>query len=128
LQKLVAILLIFSFLFGDAAHVNSLRLGGVVHHYRVHKRMDPGMNVLAFFKMHYLDQHGNLSQHKDHGKLPFKSPAPVKGFALLCYLAPESMVILQNISHARLNNYSIEYLSFIQNGFLHSPFHPPSLT
>lgn len=127
MQKFVSILLLFSFLFGDAAHVNSLRLDGLVHHYRLHKRIDPAMNLLVFFKMHYLDNHGNLSIDKDHASLPFKSPVPVKGFALLCYLAPESMVILQHTSHAGLNNYSIEYLSFIQNGFLHSPFRPPSL-
>jgi hypothetical protein len=86
------------------------------------------MNVLAFLKMHYLDKHGNPGKDKDHANLPFKSHAPVKGFSLLCYIAPESIVILHSISSAWLIDFSIENLSFIQNGFLHSPFRPPSLS
>jgi hypothetical protein len=127
LQKFVAILLIFSFLFGDAMHVNVLCIDGMVSHFRLHKRIDPQLGVLTFLKMHYLDKHGNLSQNKDHAKLPFKSSSSVKQFVLLCYLAPDSRVILPRLFNAGQGKIMILDHSLRHKGFQTTLFHPPSL-
>jgi len=126
-QKFVAILLIFSFLFGDATHVNALSIDGMVSHFRLHRKTDPQLGVLTFLKMHYLDKHGNISQNKDHAKLPFKSATSGKGFSVLCYLAPDTRILLNGISIDWLNEISTENQSSEYKGFLLTLFHPPSL-
>lgn len=128
MQKFVAILLIFSFLFGDATHVNALSIDGMVSHFRFHKRTDPQLSVLTFLKMHYLDKHGNISQNKDHAKLPFKSSSSVKNFILLCYLSPDTRVVLPDISKNGQDKRMIINQSLRQKGFLLTLFHPPSLS
>jgi hypothetical protein len=126
-QKFVAILLIFSFLFGDASHVNALFLNGMVSHFRLHKKSDPQLSVLSFLKMHYLDKHGNLSQNKDHARLPFKTgQRGQNALSQLNYIIAEFPQVLPTIFHDRVPDVNLASVQSLQKGFLLSNFHPPS--
>jgi hypothetical protein len=50
-----------------------LKLPDLVEHYVYYKLVKKDGNVLDFFKMHYLEDHGIDSDHEQDMKLPFKT-------------------------------------------------------
>lgn len=115
-------------MFGDASHVNVLRINGMVQHYRMHKRTDRNLGFLTFLRMHYLDSHGNAANDRQHSKLPFKSKHETGSVGMLCYVVPDSRVSVSHDHHPVAAPAHAEYIAVLHRGFPISLFHPPSLS
>lgn len=123
MKKWISILLLCLYLVSTTELNQVLKLPVLIEHYCEHKKLNPEMTILAFFKIHY-DHPVKDADYKTDRKLPFVMHSTI------------SLVFIINTNfnfemvNSQYKNYKVhKFLPFDEDffikGYLHSIWQPP---
>lgn len=125
MKKLLAISLLFLYIFGATEACQLFKVPAMIMHYVEHKAENPSITVYQFFKIHYFDDTVHDSDYQHDQRLPFKV-TDNHSTSLVC-VVPGRAVIQAKVKRIPLKKYTIFNTYIPSNLFDKGIFQPPKL-
>ena len=124
-KKILASILLVSYLFAATGARELLKLPLMVSHFYDHRGEDKQIGVIAFLIMHYSKENGTDEDSKEDTRLPFNSAECATTLVLVSSTPPDATEIQPGSHAVDSKNFCMQPGSFLPSQYLASIWQPP---